>query len=102
MDADPAVEEPLRRQIEQTMKAVVINRSLATLERRLEEPLNLKPSALLELDWDEAAGQMLNSVETIYENRRGRLLGRGGQISRDLESVVSRLGDAALDPRNQI
>jgi preprotein translocase subunit SecA len=30
------------------------------------------------------------------------LLGRGGQIGRDLESIVSRLGDAALDPRNQM
>ena len=102
MEADPAVEEPLRRQIEQTMKAVVISRSLATLERRLEEPLNLKPSTLLELDWDEAAGQMLQSVEDIYENRRSKLLGRGGQIGRDLENAVSRLGDAALDQRNQI
>jgi len=102
VDADPSLEDPLRRQIEQMLMAVAINRSLATLERRLEEPLNLKPSALMELSWDEAAGQMLRSVENVYDNRRARLLGRDGQIARELENSVGRLGDTVLDPRYQI
>ena len=101
-DADPDLEEALARQVEQMLKALAINRSLGALERRLEEPLNLKPSALQDLSWDEAAGQLLRSVEEIYDNRRSRLLSRSGQISTELESAVNRMGDDALTPHNQI
>jgi preprotein translocase subunit SecA len=87
-------------QIRASLYSQSISRLVGSVERRLEESLNLDPAQLQAEDWDTLSDQLLAATQAAFEQRRSRLLGESGQIARDLEGALGRadgrLGSNAL------
>ncbi len=96
---DDNLRDALRQQIEQLFTALTISRVVGAVERRLEEPLNLKPAELVSLNWQEITNQVMQAVENIYLQRSNRLLGDQGVIQRDLDTRLSRENVLQWDDR---
>jgi preprotein translocase subunit SecA len=87
-EGDEDLQEQVKDQVESFLVQLNIQRMVGSLERRLDEPLNVKKADFMEMDWDSAAGAILDSVEKIFDQREQRLLGEGGQIYQDLEAAL--------------
>lgn len=87
---DDALKDAVLEQIEQLFSTLTINRLVGAIERRLDEPLNLKAAELSNLPWQEVTDRMMDSVESIFEQRAKRLLGEQGVIQRDLDAWFAR------------
>jgi preprotein translocase subunit SecA len=85
--------EDLRAQVEAFVTSTTITRLANTIEFRLGEPLGLNLAELQELAWDEVATRVEQHVRQALAARREKLLGTGGQISRDLEAALERLAE---------
>ncbi len=83
----------LRAQVEASVTSTTITRLANTIEFRLGEPLGLNPADLQELDWTDVASQVEEHVHQALIGRQEKLLGAGGQISRDLASALERLSE---------
>jgi preprotein translocase subunit SecA len=88
-----AIEE-VRSQVEINLVNQAINRLVGSVERRLEEPLELTTAQLSTGDWNAMADQLIAAVSGMFDNRSKRLLGDGstaeGQISREIETTLER------------
>ena len=82
--------EDIRAQVEEQLVNQSITRLIGGIERRLEEPLQVDVADLSERDWDELEELIYRAINLLYEKRRERLLGEGGQIARDLENALGR------------
>jgi preprotein translocase subunit SecA len=87
-------------QIETNLVNQALTRLVGSIERRLEEPIELNPSQVSTEDWDLLADQILDAIQLVYNRRRDRLIGSGGQIITDLESALAR--DNGYVPRNSL
>lgn len=96
---DDNLRDALQTQIEQLFTALTISRVIGAIERRLEEPLNLKPADLVGLNWQEVTGQVNQAVENLYQQRFNRLLGEQGAIQRDLDAWLNRENSVCWDDR---
>ena len=94
-DLDDVIDE-VHAQVEEQIVTQSITRLVGSVERRLEEPLNISAADLSQRDWDEIDQLILRSIDTLYEKRRERLLGAAGQIAHDLENALSRV-DSSLN-----
>ena len=74
----------------------MVSRVIGAIERRLEEPLNLKPADLAGLSWQELTDQVNGAVESLYQLRFNRLLGEKGAIQRDLDAWLETYGQESL------
>jgi preprotein translocase subunit SecA len=83
--------DDLRAQLEAYVTSTTIIRLANTIEFRLGESLGLNPADLQELDWDDVASQIEEQVRQALAAREEKLLGKDGQITRDLESALQRL-----------
>jgi len=81
----------LRGQVEAYVTSVTVTRLVGTIEFRLGESLGLSPSELQALDWDEVAQRIETRLQEALDGRMERLLGKEGQIVRDLEAALARL-----------
>ncbi|HVN52941.1 MAG TPA: hypothetical protein VMT46_01330 [Anaerolineaceae bacterium] len=98
LSTDPqAVAGPIKAQIKNTLTALTIQRIIGSFERRLEESLNVHASQLQEYEWGELSEYLLKLTGEVFQRRRERLLGSQGQIARDLEPQVNRLGSDASE-----
>ncbi len=88
-DLDDLIED-VRSQVEDQIVNQSITRLVGSIERRLEEPLAVSVAELVDLDWDEIEQLIFGATNRIYEKRRERLLGEGGQINRELEDILGR------------
>ncbi|HSF79971.1 MAG TPA: hypothetical protein VLA49_01980 [Anaerolineales bacterium] len=94
-------EEPdqIANEIYTQIESHVINQAVARLigsiERRLEESLDLDSTELPLGDWNEIANLVLSAIQIIFQRRRERYVGINGdgQIAKDLESGLARFGD---------
>jgi len=77
-------------QVQTALYAQAASRLVGSIERRLEEPLGLDVNELAEQDWDTVSDRVIAATQALYDGRRSRLLGEGGQIGRDLENALSR------------
>jgi preprotein translocase subunit SecA len=89
-DPDSIVEE-VSSQIEAMLYSQAITRLIGSVERRLEESLDIEASKLESHDWNELGDTLLNSIENVFARRQERLLGEQGQIVKDLQTTFSRL-----------
>ena len=64
------------------------------------EPLGVKIDELQELEWDEIAITFEEHVKQALAARQEKLLGKDGQITRDLEMALERL--SAYDDQNKL
>ena len=99
-EGDADVKKALEEQIDSAVLGNTINRLLGAVERRLEESLNLRVANLVPLGWDGAANEIYQATETTMNGRFERYLGEKGQIARDIDPVLERIKDAALEDRN--
>jgi preprotein translocase subunit SecA len=91
------VEDTIRDQIEAFIASLTLTRLIATIEFRLGESLGLEAAELQDLDWDEVAERVEDKTREVLDSRQARLVGEDGQITRDLDSALERLGDVPLD-----
>jgi preprotein translocase subunit SecA len=90
VSADETLRAGIQQQIDQLFTTLTVTRLIGTLERRLGESINLRPSDLVSLTWQDISNRIMDSVEGIFEQRSSRLLGEQGVIQRDLESWFER------------
>ncbi|HTX92989.1 MAG TPA: hypothetical protein VMC09_17385 [Anaerolineales bacterium] len=81
----------LRDQVEAYVTSTTIVRLTNTLEFRLGESLGLNPAELQDLEWNEVANLVESSVRQALEQRNEKLLGKDGQITRDLQAALERM-----------
>ncbi len=99
-DGDDDVRANLRQQIEDALVSLNINRLLGAIERRLEESLGVRLTNLAPLGWQDAAEQIYQATEAILNKRFERYLGENGQIAHDIDAVLDRLKQDAVEERN--
>ncbi len=95
-EGDREVSEALEEQIHDYLGTVHLNRVIGALERRLDESLNLKGSITQGQDWMDAAGQVMDAAAGVFDQRMEKLLGEEGQIARDLDSALNKIGDEEI------
>ena len=101
-EGDEDVQANLRQQIDEALLSLNVNRLLGAIERRLEESLGLRVANLAPLGWEDSAEQIFQATETILNKRFDRYLGDHGQIAHDLDPVLDKLKDDAVEDRNLI
>jgi preprotein translocase subunit SecA len=84
------IRDSVQAQVEEALTSQSITRLIGSIERRLEESLELQPEAQSAGDWDEIADKILDAIEQHYDRRRERLFGSAGQVITDLENALSR------------
>jgi preprotein translocase subunit SecA len=87
----------VRDQIETLVTTQTLIRLVGSIDRRLEETLDINILELTNEDWESISAKIIASINNIYQKRQDRLLGHDGQISKDLNSVLSRMGDTVND-----
>ncbi len=92
-DPDEVADE-IYAQIESHVISQSVTRLIGSIERRLEEALDLNTNELSFEGWNELSNLVLSSIQAIYQRRRERYLGNGtgGQIAKDLEANLERFG----------
>jgi preprotein translocase subunit SecA len=97
LDDDPrALEDDINEQIHSILTGLTVTRLVAAFERRLEEGLSMKPSQYQQADWASISGDMLQELDVLFEKNRERLFGANGQVSRELDNVLEKLGDQPI------
>jgi preprotein translocase subunit SecA len=86
---DDLVDE-VHAQVETQISIQAITRLLGSIERRLENSLELNPASLAEMDWKQIEDSIIEAVEAFNLRRRDKLVGSDGQIHRDLDSLLAR------------
>ena len=99
-DGDSDLKETIQAQIDAGLLALTTNRLLGAIERRLEESIGLKLANLAGLSYEDIGDQIMQAIETTLNARMQRLLGEQGQIAHDLDPVLERQGETALEERN--
>jgi preprotein translocase subunit SecA len=88
---DPhAIEDEVRAQVRGAIFTQAIVRLIGSVERRLEESLELAADKLKVASWDEVADQVLDRLEETLNKRYERFLGDNGQIIRDLDAALAK------------
>lgn len=95
LDEPDEVADEIYAQIENQIISQSVTRLIGSIERRLEETLDLDTSELSSGSWNELADLVLSGIQAIFQRRRERYLGNGtgGQITKDLEANLGRLGE---------
>jgi preprotein translocase subunit SecA len=89
---DPkSLSEELHAQVDAYVASTNITRLANTIEFRLGEPLGLNVPELQELEWEEAAVKIEERVKQVLAGREEKLLGKDGQIVRDLGAALERM-----------
>jgi preprotein translocase subunit SecA len=92
LTSDPkGLSEELHAQVEAYITSTNITRLANTIEFRLGESLGLNITELQELEWDEVAVRIEESLRKAQTGREEKLLGADGQIVRDIEAALERV-----------
>jgi preprotein translocase subunit SecA len=79
-------------QVSQNLRSQAVVRLIGALERRLEIELNLKADDLAKLEWNEIGERLNQAVNEEFKQRRERLVGEGGQISKEIGDNLASAG----------
>jgi preprotein translocase subunit SecA len=89
---DPmSLSEELHAQVDAYVASMNITRLVNTIEFRLGEPLGMNTADLQELEWQEAATKIEERVREVLAGREEKLLGKDGQITRELGAALERI-----------
>lgn len=89
-DGSREVKQRIIDQITRALNFVAVSRTITVIERRLDESLNMKAGDLQDLEWSEVANGILTQAETILNKRAEALLSPQGQVSQNIDSILSR------------
>jgi preprotein translocase subunit SecA len=84
------VKDSVNEQVEEILTTQAITRLAGSIERRLEEPLDLNTSEVPANDWGLLGDQILDSIQRVFNRRRERFVGSEGQIVSDLETALAK------------
>lgn len=91
-----SLREELGGQVEHFLRQQALLRVVGAIERRLQESMDYNLSELNGMGWSEMSDHLVSSAETYLAKRTERLVGDGGavsgQIGRELETAIERLG----------
>jgi len=86
------VKETVRTQVENGLINQALTRLLGSVERRLEEPLDLDVASLPSRDWKALSAHIFDLIQARLDKRRERLLGEeSGSLVKDLESDLAKI-----------
>ena len=91
LDDPGALVEPLTGQITAAFTAATITRLAAIIEFRFGEPTGWNITDLQKLTWEEATAQIEDRIRHMLEERQERLLGKDGQIVREVSASLERI-----------
>lgn len=89
-EGDSDVREALVKQISSTLNLLAVSRLIGSIERRLDESLNLRPQQLIDLDWDEIGDGIMQAVNTVLQKREDSLTSPQGPIAQNIETYLNR------------
>jgi preprotein translocase subunit SecA len=88
---DPdSIKEDISEIVANLLTDLAINRLVGAVENRLGESLGFAKDKLAELTWNELTASVLEKSKSIVERQLERLTGPGGQIERDVETILQR------------
>lgn len=97
-DDPEAVKADLQQMVESELFSQAALRLIGSVERRVEESLEINPERLPANDWPAIRQMILDAVENLYQRRMTRYLavsgdggGNSGQIVRELDNSLARL-----------
>lgn len=85
-EGDEDVQDLIKDQVETFLIQINVQRMIGSLERRLDEALPVRKADIMDMSWDDASNEILDSVELIFSQRVERLLGSNGAIAQDMEA----------------
>ncbi len=100
-DPEPVV-EAVRMQVKNQLTALMIARLIGSFERRLEEPLNLRPNQFEGVEWNDVADELIRAIDDVFTKRMERLLGENGQIGREIDAALEKMGTRHPTPGQMI
>ena len=89
-DGDTDVRETLSRQISSTLNLLAVSRLIGSIERRLDENLNLRPQQLIDLEWDEIGDGIMQAISSVLQKREENLTSPQGPIAQNIETYLNR------------
>jgi preprotein translocase subunit SecA len=87
----------VREQVSATIQIQTVGRLLGTIEMRIGESLELQPAQLDPGHWGSMTGDILAAVQQALLKRQERLVGEGGQITKDLDNLLTQLSPPYSD-----
>ncbi len=101
-EADRGVKDKIRDQVIHGLNMVAISRTIGSIERRLDESLNMKAVDLQDLDWDDVADGIMTQVTSTLEKRATSLLSPQGQLTGNIDAVLARTQSGSTDENRLI
>ncbi len=87
----------IRATVRSTLRMQTISRQINMVERRIGDSLDVTPSQLVDNSWRENIAAITAAAEDVLNKRRQRWLGENGQIVKDLDAHISKLGQDVND-----
>ena len=99
--ADTDVKKTLSGQISTALTLLALTRIIGAFERRLDDSLEMRPSQLIDLEWEEIQEGLMQAVKGNLQKRHEALLASSGQVSQNIVAALARLGKEDLDENDQ-
>ena len=84
------LENDLREMIETQLKQVNLTRTVASIEHRLGQPLEINKNKLIHKDWSEVEKEIVDAADQALETRLESVSGENGELARDLANALKR------------
>ena len=94
------IREEIQDQMVNYLTGITITRLVGAIEHRLGGPLELEKVDLGGLDWDEIVEQIIACLQTALARLKDNLVGRNGQLLRELDGFLER--KATMDESDRI
>jgi preprotein translocase subunit SecA len=98
-EGDEEAGELVRDQVEDSLLSITSARVVGTMQRRLEE-FPLKAGDLQGRDWPDLVEDVLDAVETVFDQRKQTLMGDQGQLNRDITPYLEKMNLEDLSDRD--
>ncbi len=92
----PSLRKEIEAQIEINLTGQIISRLLGSIERRLDESLNMQSAELVNQDWSVIQDQFVSALQVFFDRKQERLIGNGtpGAMAREVDDFIMRLNRA--------
>ena len=92
----------LRAKVDGYLLNITISRVVGAVERRLGDSLNVRSNQFdsEDMDWNDISTYLLNETERLMQRQYERLFGEGGQVARDIDAYLEKIGDYTTDAKH--
>jgi preprotein translocase subunit SecA len=84
------LEDEVKDMLAAQLTALYATRVIGAVQNRLNEALEIDKSELLSADWEQLSATILDISAEVMRKQRERLVGKNGQIQRDIEAALQR------------